>query len=327
MLKLTHDNFIKARDYIFANAEDIDRAWFRYIFEDNDEDAFLDVLAKYQYNNGGFGGLYYEFDYQGACLKSTEIAVKYILSLEKKPSADHPIIRKAMEYLLDNYLPGIGNWCEVVVPAVNDGVHCYWVRYRGEDVTPIEDEDERIRRYDANEKVCFAAFISYYSELVPQDVCRDILKYPTEHILRYWDENSPDYNRSIFDGGVPYNFEYFQEFIPCLKDRSLADKLILILRQNPTAFMELDFEKSKKEYVHLPCDSVDSPDSIVYPVVKDLVDKSLEYRMRQQDDDGRWPLGWSFGSDAGLQELRVKYEAYRTLLMLVKLERFGRIEK
>lgn len=87
--------------------------------------------------------------------------------------------------------------------------------------------------------------------------------------------------------------------------------------------MELDFEKSKKEYVHLPCDSVDSPDSIVYPVVKDLVDKSLEYRMRQQDDDGRWPLGWSFGSDAGLQELQVKYEAYRTLLMLVKLERFA----
>ncbi len=41
MLKLTHDNFIKAKDFIFANAEDIDRAWFRYVFEDKDEDAFL----------------------------------------------------------------------------------------------------------------------------------------------------------------------------------------------------------------------------------------------------------------------------------------------
>ena len=327
MLKLSRDNFIKARDYIFENAEDIDRAWFRYIFEDKNANAFLGVLAKYQHDNGGFGGLYYEFDYQGPCLKSTEIAVKYILSLEKKPSADHPIIQKTMKYLLDNYLPGIGNWGEVVVPAVNDGVHCYWVQYTGEDTSPIENEDERIRKYEANEKVCFAAFVSHYSELVPQKVCLDILKYPTEHILRYWDESSPDYNQSIFDDGEPYNFEYFQGFIPCLKDMVLADKLTSILRQNPTAFMELDFEKSKQEYVHLPCDSVSSPDCIVYPIVKELVDESLEYRMKQQSDDGRWPLGWSFGSDASLQKLQVKYEAYRTLLMLVKLERFERIER
>lgn len=327
MLKLTCDKFIKARDYIFASAEDIVRAWFRYVFEDKDADAFLDVLAKYQYDNGGFGGLYYEFAYQGSCLKSTEIAVKYILSLEKKPSADLPIIQKTMTYLLNNYLPEIGNWCEVVVPEVNNGVHCHWVRYRGEDTSPIVNEDERIRKYDANEKVCFAAFVSYYSELVPQEVYRDILKYPTEHILRYWDEGSPDYNRSIFENGVPYNFEYFVGFIPYLKDRILADKLTSILRQNPTAFMELDFKKSNNEYVHLPCDSVNSPDSIVYPVVKELVDESLEYRMRQQSDDGRWPLGWSFGSDAGLQKLQVKYEAYQTLLMLVKLEQFGRIER
>lgn len=156
---------------------------------------------------------------------------------------------------------------------------------------------------------------------------KGILKYPTEHNLIYWNENSLNYNRTIFDDGTPYNFEYFQEFIPHLKYRGLANKLISILRQNSTAFTELKFEKSENEYVQLPCDSIDSPNSIVYPVVKELVDESLEYRIRQQSDDGHWPLGWSFGSDAGLQKLQIKYEAYRTLLMLVKLEQFGRIEK
>ena len=29
MLKLSHKNFTKARDYIFANSDDINRAWFR----------------------------------------------------------------------------------------------------------------------------------------------------------------------------------------------------------------------------------------------------------------------------------------------------------
>lgn len=174
---------------------------------------------------------------------------------------------------------------------MNDGIHCRWVRYRGDVVIPIENEDERIRKYDANEKVCFAAFVALYSELVPEELYQDIIKYPIEHILRYWDKNSLDYNKEIFDDGTPYDFEYFQWFVPCLKDKNIAKKLTTILCQNPTAFMELDYAKSDNDYVHLPCDVVSSPDSVIYPTVKNLVDDSLEYRMKQQSDDGRWPLG------------------------------------
>lgn len=325
MNQLSHDRFIKARNYLFLNLGEVEQAWFRYHFEDGNADSFLAVLAKYQHENGGFGGLYYEYDYPGVCLKSTEIAVKYLFGLKERPPAGHPVIQKMMKYILDNYLPGIGNWREVVVPEVNDGVHCYWVRYRNEDTTPIADEDERIRAYDANEKACFAAFVSYYSELVPDKLYRDIIKYPIEHILRYWDENSPRYDKNIFDSGEPYQFEYFQDFVSCLKDGDVKEKLTSILCQNPTAFMELDFAKSESDYVHLPCDSVNSPDSIVYPAVKNLVDESLTYRLNQQNDDGRWPLGWSFGDDEALQKLQIKYEAYRSLLMLVKLKCFGRI--
>ena len=327
MLKLKYENFIKARDYVFANGDDINRAWFRYLFEDNNADAFLNVLAKYQHESGGFGGIYYEFDYQGPCLKSTETAVKYILNLKEKPSADHPLIQNMMKYILGLYIPEIGNWGEVIVPEVNDGLHCYWVSYRGEDTKPIENEEERIKKYRANEKVCFAAFVAYYSELVPKELYSDVIKYPTEHILRYWDKNSPNYNKEIFDEGEPYDIEYFQLFVPCLKDKETADKLTSILCQNPTAFMELDFSKSDTEYVHLPCDVVEHPNSIVYPAVVNLVLDSLKYRMAQQNDDGRWPLGWSFGDDKGLKRLQAKYETYRTLAMLEKLDRFDMIEK
>ncbi len=68
MLNLTRENFNKARDYVFTHSDDINRAWFRYNFEDGDTNAFMDVLSKYQYDNGGFGGLVYEFEYQGPCL-------------------------------------------------------------------------------------------------------------------------------------------------------------------------------------------------------------------------------------------------------------------
>ena len=50
---LSRENFIKARDYIFANSDDINRAWFHYNFEDEDTEKFMEVLAKYQHENGG----------------------------------------------------------------------------------------------------------------------------------------------------------------------------------------------------------------------------------------------------------------------------------
>ena len=170
MEKLTYKNFIKARDYIFANSDDINRAWFRYNFEDGDTNTFMDALAKYQHDDGGFGGIFYEFDYQGPCLKSTEIAVWYIIKLDEKPPADHPVIQNMMKYILERCHPEIGNWGDPAVPEVNDGVYNYWVRYRGDAITPIESEDERIEKYDANEKACFAAFVALYSELVPDEL-------------------------------------------------------------------------------------------------------------------------------------------------------------
>lgn len=80
MIKLTRENFQKARDYVFAHSDNINRAWFRYNFEDGDTYAFMDVLAKYQHENGGFGGLVYEFEYQDPCLKCTEHAFRYIFT-------------------------------------------------------------------------------------------------------------------------------------------------------------------------------------------------------------------------------------------------------
>ena len=60
--------------------------------------------------------------------------------------------------------------------------------------------------------------------------------------------------------------------------------------------------------------------------MKKLADDSLSYRMNQQSDDGRWPLGWSVGESEGLCKLQVLYEAHLSMKMLAKLGRFGRIE-
>ena len=332
MLKLTRENFIRARDYIFAHSDDITRAWFRYNFEDGNTDSFMDVLAKYQYENGGFGGLVYEFEYQGPCLKCTEHACRYLFYLKEKPPADHPVIQKTLQYLLGRYRPDIGHFGSMEEPALNEQAHVPWWGYIENEFPPIANEDERILKYSPNGQAAIAAYIAQYSEAVPQELYQDIIKYPVEKILRYYDVNSPLFAKSATDDhhdtdiSVPYNLKCYQKFVKCLKDKPLAGKLAEILCQNPTACMQLDFAKWEQGYEELPCDIVDTPDSVIYPTVKELVDESLNYLIRQQNDDGCWHLHWRLGDGEAFAKLQTKFEAHLTMLILAELGRFGRIE-
>lgn len=333
MKKMTNENFIKARDFIFAHADDITRAWFRYNFEDGNSEAFIEVLKKHQHENGGFGGLLYEFDYQGPCLKCTEHAFRYIFYLKEKPSLDNPIIQRMMKYVLERYRPDFGRWGELLEPEVNDGMHVAWWTYPDCNMTPKADAGERIKYYDPNGDAAIAAFVALYCELVPKELYEDIIRYPVEHIIRYYDQNSPLFGKSArLDHGnndieSPYNLKCYQQFIKCLPDKELADRLTAIVNQNPTACMQLDYSTWENDYVELPCDVVETPDSIIYPAVKQFVDDSLDYLIKQQNEDGAWHLAWSFGADERFRKMERLYEANYTMLVLARLGRFNRIEK
>jgi len=332
MQKLTHANFIKARNFVFKHSDDINQAWFRYNFENENTAEFMEALAKYQREDGGFGGLVYEFDYQGSCLVSTEMAFRYIFFLKEKPAASHPVIQNAIKYLLSRYRPDIGCWGEECEPEVNDGVHVGWMGYTPNSYPPIADVDERIKKYRPNRQATFAAFIALYSEIVPEEIYNDIIFYPIEKILHYYDQNSPLFRKSTTDDhfesdiDVPYNLCCYQLFVQCLKDKTQAEKLAKILRQNPTACMELNKNNWVNEYEDLPCFVVKAPDSCVYPAVKDLVDESLDYLIRQQSEGGAWHLYYSWGENEAFRKMEKSYEAHMTMLFLAKLKRFGRIE-
>ena len=331
MRKLTYECFVKARDFIFANADDITRAWFQYNFEDGDSAVFMKVLKKYQREDGGFGGLIYEFDYQGSCLKCTEHAFRYMFYLKDRPSADNPVIQKMVIYLLERYRPDFGRWGELLEPGVNDGMHVRWWTYPDCNITPKTTIDERIAYYHPNGEAALAAIIALYPQLVPKEMYEDILRYPIGHIQRYYDENSPLFGKSArHDHGKndiesPYNLKAYQIFVKCLPDNAIANRLSEILRQNPTACMQLDYSAWDNGYEELPCDVVETPDSVVYPAVRQVVNDSLDYLVKRQSTDGAWHLTWEFGEDERFRKMERLYEANYTMLVLARLGRFNRI--
>ena len=46
MLKLTRENFDKARDYIFTHSDDINQAWFSYNFEYENNTIEYDFIVS-----------------------------------------------------------------------------------------------------------------------------------------------------------------------------------------------------------------------------------------------------------------------------------------
>ena len=333
MKKLSHENFIKARDYVFTHSDDINRAWFRYNFEDAGTAAFMNVLAQYQYENGGFGGLVYEYEYNDPTLFDTSTAFfRYLFYLKEKPAADHPVVQRMMQYLLERYRPEVGGWGDLYEPGVNDGVHVPWCGYTGDENTPIPDEDERIKTYSPNRHSVLAAFVALYSELVPEALYRDIIKYPIEKILRYYDKASPLCGQSgksewhENDIAVPYNMKGYNQFVACLSDEKLADRLKSILLQNPTACMNLDQNKWPYDFEDAACEIVSAPGSFLYPAVINEVNFSLDFLVKRMNDEGRWQLKWRLGDGAAFDRLQEKYDAHLTMLYLAILHRFGRIE-
>jgi len=329
---LWRDQFEKAKEYIMQYGDDVTRAWFRYCFENAGAEEMLHVLQRHQHENGGFGGLMYEFDYQGPCLKCTEHAFRLILSMKERPSSSHPMIRKMVQYVLQRYRPEIGRWGELLEPGVNDGLHVNWWTYPTAVLPPMQDDDERIRQYNPNGEAALAALVACWNELVPQELYQEIIRYPVEHIMRYYDQNSPLFGCSArLDHGkndieCPYNLKCYQQFVACLPDGQLADKLAAILRQNPQACMQLDYSAWENTYVELPCDVVQSPQSVVYPMVEKLVQDSLDYLIKRQSVDGAWHLTWSFGKDKRFRQMERRYEAHYTMLVLHRLAAFGRLE-
>ena len=332
MGKLTYERFVKARDFVLANGDDVTRAWFQYNFVDGDSGAFMQVLGRHQREDGGFGGLIYEFDYQGSCLKWTEHAFRYMAYLKERPTADDPLVQRMMKYLLARYRPDFGRWGELLEPGVNDGMHVRWWTYPDCDMTPQADADERIRRYKPNGEASLAAIVAAYPQLVPKALYEEILRYPVEHILRYYDERSPLFGQSARndhgknDIESPYNLKCYQTFVKCLPDQALAERLTEILRQRPTACMQLDYAAWDNGYEKLPCDVVETPDSVVYPAVRDVVDASLDYLIKRQSADGAWHLTWGFGEDERFRNMERLYETNYTMLILARLGRFHRVE-
>lgn len=87
----------RAREFFQENGRDIDRARFNYHFGRLPLEALLEVLARYQNQDGGFFGLEVDIAAPVSNPFATELAL--LICLQAEVPRDHPLLRRTAAYL------------------------------------------------------------------------------------------------------------------------------------------------------------------------------------------------------------------------------------
>lgn len=307
---LTKKQFAKARDFMYGYAQDIDLAMFQYFFENKPKEQVIEILEKYQNEDGGFGTLDYDFIFHKSCLKQTESACRYIFSLNI--SETHHMIPKLMKYIVENYNKDTGEWDNLTVPEVNDFPHAWWWEHEEREKAVVKNYDDLISNYDPNTNSALAGMIMKYSRYVPEELAVYIKKIVIDKILR---------NNNYFQYGMLSDLY----FVNALPEEKLKNKLLERLMGEGKLFCLLD-EGWGTERAYKACIWIDSPNHPYYAMYKTDVDDNLTKLIDTQNEDGSWSPSWRWGTDEIWKGVEQRLKGLLTYNFLWSLYKFGRIE-
>lgn len=310
MEKLSKAQFEKARNFMYTYAQDIDLAMFQYYFEGKPKSYVIEVLGKYQNEDGGFGTLDYDFIFANSCLKQTESACRYIFALDVPET--HPMIPKLMKYIVDNYNKTRGEWDNMTVPEVNNFPHAPWWEHEAKDCIPADYAD-LIAHYDPNTNSALAGMAVKYGRYVPDELVRYIQKIAVDKI------NS---------GGDFYEYGMMSDvyFANALKDERLKSELLEKLMGGGKLISLLE-EPWGTESAYKLCHWIDAPDHPYYKLYKNDVDKNHTFLIESQNGDGSWSPSWSWGEPEVWIEVEKRLKGMLTMKFLRSLDLFDRCEK
>ena len=291
-------------------AQDIECAVFEHIILGKSSEDAISILAKYQFEDGGFGKLDYDIGYPYSCVKHTESACRHIFRLN--PPAEHPVIQCLIPYLLQNYNSTTGEWNNKLVPEVNDYPHPIWWTYEGKEINKPENRKQLVEQYNPNTNATLAGILYKYRELVPENILDEIICVPIEKAYT-------SYTTS------PYDMKSMLYYVEALSDRELKNSLYHALLIKADTSMELDEGKWKTNYTVGPCNIINSPTHPFYEKYKLSVEHHLDFIIDSQQVDGCWAPDWSWGEPENWEIVKKKLQGVLTLRNIAVLKNFDKI--
>jgi hypothetical protein len=306
-MMIRKEAFADTRTFVFDRARPLDQARFQYLFEAGSADNVLRALAEFQNDDGGFGhGL--EADVRAVASAAVATQIAFEIFRETRTPADHPMVARAVAYLVNTYDRQRQIW-EIVPPEVESAPHAPWWTYAN-----IMTEFGGCR---LNPMPALVGALLDYPALVPSS----LLEETVEVVL------------ARLRGGED---KVTGESIRCVVSLAEAEHLPEAARSQVRAhalaaardLVELDPARWG-EYRLQPLDVLNSPHSFLAGAIDAAaVARNLDYWIEHQQPDGGWALTWSW-ADVDVEawsQAEVDWRGYVAVNRLATLRAFERID-
>ena len=300
-------SFAKAKDFIHRTGRPLERARFRFHFEQGNPADVIAELAKFQNPDGGFA-TYLESDsrWTGSSPNGTRVALKIFADVNAPPQ--DPRVQAAVKYLLSTFDKSTGTW-RALPKEANAAPHAPW--WHVHEGTGKCDVDSPVFP-----RAALAGYLQRYDALLP----RGFLKRMTDASLQYLADAPVKMQMSDID--------MLTELVRLLPpDHPQRAAAVQKLRTVLNAVVERDPDRWTT-YGIQPLSFIDSLRSPFYPGLEKEAGVNLDDVIRTQKEDGGWPLNWSW-SDTDPAAWKIAEQEWRAVMTLEKLERlegFHRIQ-
>ena len=309
MKTLSIEACTRACDFINSKARPLERAMFAFHFDGGAVDDVLAALAAFQNEDGGFGQAL-EPDLRTPT--SSALATNEGLRILKEVDCpgDHPIVRKAVEYILSTY-DRKGNVWRVVPQDTNDFPHAPWWHDEGGSLARIFDGFRIIPRAG------IVGLLHHYTKQVPTGWLAEV----TTHTVR----DIASIERFGTGGGddLVYAMHLLEEeSIPSYERTSLLARL------RTTVLQVVSQDSSDWDsYCISPLKVVTSPGSPVADLIWDAVQEHLDYQIDHQSSEGAWDPVWNWGDfyPHDWPHACQEWQGRLTLETLITLRAFNRL--
>jgi hypothetical protein len=302
MRTLSAEQFAKARDFLLTRARPLERAMFRFEFEQGSAADVLKELETFQNEDGGFGNaLEPDFRLPASSATATTVALQYISRLQLPET---PVIAiRALQYLYRTFDHDHQLWMSVP-ESVTQFPRAVWWEYPGL---------EKAEQYWANPSAEIVGYLYEFPGIVP-DGLREAL---TRKAFEKLDNRSEPLEMHDL-----LCYLRLAERLPAGLQSELYTRLDPHVRAVVTTTLE-----QWRAYSLQPIQVAPSPESRYYPVFQSAISENLDFLIANQGDDGAWHPTWEWGRyEEEWQRAQEEWKGWLTLDNLRILRAYKRIE-
>jgi len=306
-MKLTHEAFARAREFLHGTARPLERALFALEFEAGSGDAVREALSPFRNDDGGFGhGLEPDLVLPESSVLCTTHAL-HVLEAAHVPVTD-AFVAGAVDWLVAAHDPELAAWRSVPEQAEHHPHADHWVWALHADgkrwpvgVLPRAEVLSHLHRS---------------ADRVPEALLAD----QTARLVADFERADP----ATLGADALLGCERFVKTSEA--PRAARDALAARLRATGEALVCRDPERWHS-YVAWPLKLAPTPQATLAEALAPDVQRNLDYQIAHQQADGSWAPCWSWSGYADAWALAERaWRGHLTLEALHSLRAYGRIE-